>query len=88
MRAREIYGRYLGRFLDLASGAAANAGWESHLKDILRDFESEAAALEPRSARLLRNELGEQLEFLAQSATSKHARAALLAALKRIELGG
>lgn len=88
MRGRELYGRYHRLIGELAVAAASGSDWATVLPALLKQFESEAATLESGSARLLREELCEQLEQEAFTYTHPQARNVLLAAVKRLEAHG
>ena len=85
MRAREYYGRYRQRIEALANDAKAGEDWLEKLHDLLRQYEIDAAGLQPRSAALLRSEICAQLEHNALLAAGAR-REVFFAAVKRLEL--
>jgi hypothetical protein len=85
MRAREFYGRYRQRIGALANDAKAGGDWLEKLHGLLRQFEFEAAGLQPRSAALLRSDLCAQLEHNALLAAGAQ-REVFFAAVKCLEL--
>jgi hypothetical protein len=88
VRGRELYRRYHRLIDDLAQSAEAGADWRAELSAQIERFEADADALDSASARVLREELCEQLEHEALHSTRDLAREILIAALKQLELGG
>jgi len=85
MQARELYARYRVHIKALADGPKPLDAWLPELHELLREFEADAATLEPLSARLLRDELCEQFEHEALHAAADHRRDVLFAAVKGLE---
>lgn len=86
MQSRELYQRYHRLILELAQEGQSCSGSLESLRELLRQFESEAVDIAPNSVRLLREQLSEQLEHAALCSARPDRRYVLLAAVKRLEL--
>ena len=85
MRARELFSHYRQRVEAMAAEQAPLPAWPADLREILQQFEREAASLGLASARLLCEELCDQLEHEALHTTSKHRRDVLMRTVKGLE---
>ena len=85
MRARELFSRYRKRVEAMAAQQAPLPAWPADLGELLRQFEGEAASLGLASARLLCEELCDQLEHEALHTTNKHRRDVLMRTVKGLE---
>jgi hypothetical protein len=85
MRARELFSRYRQRVEAMAAEQAPLPVWAANLGEILRQFEREASSLGLASARLLCEELCDQLEHEALHTTNKHRRDVLMRTVKGLE---
>jgi hypothetical protein len=85
VQSRELYERYYRLILGVARRAQPCSSSLERLRNLLRQFESEAAGIAPNSAALLREQLSEQLEHAALCSTHTHQRHVLFAAVKRLE---
>jgi hypothetical protein len=85
MRARELFSHYRQRIEAMADEMAPLPSWSADLAEILRQFEREASSLGRASARLLCEELCDQLEHEALHTTSKHRRDVLMRTVKGLE---
>ena len=86
MQSRELYQRYHRLILQLAQESQPCSGSLERLRELLRQFELEAAGIAPNSVRLLREQLSEQLEHAALCSAHPDRRYVLLAAVKHLEL--
>ena len=85
MRSRELYQRYHQLILKLAhEGRSCSASLEG-LRQLLAQFELEAAGIAPNSVQFLREQLSEQLEHAALCSAHSDQRYVLFAAVKRLE---
>jgi hypothetical protein len=85
MRARELFSNYRQRVEAVAAEQRSLPARSAALNEILRQFEHEASALGTASARLLCEELCDQLEHEALTTTSKYRRDVLMRAIKGLE---
>jgi hypothetical protein len=85
MRARELFSHYRQRVEAMAAEQAPLPVWQADLGDMLRQFEHEVSSLGVASARLLCEELCDQLEHEALHTTSKHRRDVLMRTVKGLE---
>jgi hypothetical protein len=85
MQARKLYKKYRQFIEELADHPKARELWLADLQTALQQFEREAALLEPWSARLLREELCDQLEHEALRSASPHRQDVLLGAVTGFE---
>jgi len=69
----------------MAAQQAPLPAWPADLGELLRQFEREAASLGLASARLLCEELCDQLEHEALQTTNKHRRDVLMRTVKGLE---
>jgi hypothetical protein len=86
VQSRELYQRYHRLILELAQEGQPCSGSLERLRELLRQFELEAADIAPNSVRLLRAQLSEQLEHAALCSAHPDQRHVLFAAVKRLEL--
>ena len=86
MQSRELYQRYHRLILELAQEGQSCSGSLERLRELLRQFELEAADIVPNSVGLLREQLSEQLEHAALCSAHRDRRYVLLAAVKHLEL--
>ena len=85
MQSRELYQRYHRLILKLAREGQSRSGSLERLRDLLAQFELEAAGIAPNSVRFLREQLSEQLEHEALCSAHSDQRYVLFAAVKRLE---
>jgi len=85
MRARELFSHYRQRVEAMAAEREPLPVWPADLGEILRQFEHEVSSLGVASARLLCEELCDQLEHEALHTTSKHRRDVLMRTVKGLE---
>lgn len=85
MRARELFSNYRQRVEALAAKQTSAPVWMADLGEMLRQFEHEASALGAASARLLCEELCDQLEHEALHTTNKYRRDVLIRTIKGLE---
>jgi hypothetical protein len=78
----ELYRKYRQFIEGLADERRSTEMSLTTLHALLRQFESEAGALEPAAAAFVRDEIADQLEHEALRAISRHRRVVLLAAVK------
>jgi len=88
VQSRELYQRYHRLILKLAQEGQFRSRSLKRSRELLRQFELEAADIAPNSVRLLREQLSEQLEHAALCSAHPDRRYVLLAAVKRLELAG
>ena len=84
MQSRELYQRYHRLILKLAREGQSRSGSLERLRDLLAQFELEAAGA-PNSVRFIREQLSEQLEHEALWSAHSDQRYVLFAAVKRLE---
>lgn len=82
MHSLDLYAKYRRRIEELADERRSTEHSLTALRDVLREFERESAALTPGAAQFARDEIANQLEHEALHATSTLRRAILLAAVK------
>ena len=82
MQEHELYKKYRQLIEELANRPHSRNRWLTDLQTLLQRFASEANMLEPGSAHLLCEEIADQLEQEALSATTTHCRNVLLGAVK------
>lgn len=85
MRARELFSNYRQRVEAVAAEQRSLPARSAALSDLLRQFEDEASALGAASARLLCEELCDQLEHAALTTTSTYRRDVLMRTIKGLE---
>ena len=83
MLARDLYRKYRRLIEDLADERRPTELSLSALKDVLDQFECEAAGFEVKN--FVCDEIADQLEHVAVRATTTHRRTVLLAAVKGID---
>ena len=88
MAGRELYVRYHRLIHELVRSAGPGSDWQAALGAEIERFEADAGALDPESARTLREELCVQLEHEALHSARPLASEILFAAVKQLELGG
>jgi hypothetical protein len=85
---RELYGRYHRLFDEFVRSVEPGADWQAALRVHIERFEADADALDPGSARMLREDLCAQLEHEALHSARPLTSEILFAAVKQLELGG
>jgi hypothetical protein len=85
VQSRELYQRYHRLILKLAREGQSCSGSLERLRELLAQFELEAAGIAPNSVRFLREQLSEQLEHAALCSAHSNQRYVLFAAVKRLE---
>ena len=85
MRARELFSHYRRRVEAMAAEQAPLTIGPADLREVLQQFEREASSLGLASARLLCEELCDQLEHEALHTTNKHRRDVLMRTVKGLE---
>ena len=85
MRSRELYQRYHQLILKLAQEEQSCSASLEGLRELLAQFELEAAGIAPNSVQFLREQLSAQLEHAALCSAHSQQRHVLLAAVKRLE---
>jgi hypothetical protein len=85
VQSRELYERYYRLILGLARRAQPCSSSLEKVRNLLHQFESEAAEIAPNNLALLREHLSEQLEHAALCSPHMHQRRVLFAAVKRLE---
>jgi hypothetical protein len=85
VQSRELYQRYHRLILKLAQERHSCTGSLDRLRELLAQFELEAAGIAPNSLRFLREQLSEQLEHEALCSAHSDQRQVLFAAVKRLE---
>jgi hypothetical protein len=85
VQSRELYQRYHRLILKLAREGQSRSGSLVRLRELLAQFELEAAGIAPDSVRFLREQLSEQLEHEALCSAHSDRRYVLFAAVKRLE---
>jgi acetyl/propionyl-CoA carboxylase alpha subunit len=85
VQSRELYQRYHRLILKLAREGQSRSGSLVRLRELLAQFELEAAGIAPDSVRFLREQLSEQLEHEALVSAHSDRRYVLFAAVKRLE---
>ena len=86
MPTQGLYGHFRKRIEDLADSSQPQGVCLAKLRDVLRQFDAEVAALDSANANLLREELCQQLELEVLRATRGQRCDVLVAALKHFEL--
>jgi phage-related baseplate assembly protein len=81
----ELYGRYHGQILALASRASANGRWKGELSEILRRLDNDRRTLTPRCSRQLAEELATQIEQEILQFADPKKTAVLAIALKHLD---
>jgi hypothetical protein len=85
VQSRELYQRYHRLILELAQKGQSCSGSLEGLRELLDQFESDAAGMAPNSVRLLGEQLSEQLEHAALCSAHPDQRYVLFAAVKGLE---
>jgi hypothetical protein len=58
----ELYGRYHGKILRLATESTSDGAWKAKLREILAEFDDDCREHSAADRRLLRHELAGQIE--------------------------
>jgi hypothetical protein len=58
----ELYGRYHGSILQLATQSMEGVAWQAKLREILAEFDDDCRGLSASGSRSLRHELASQIE--------------------------
>ena len=81
----QLYGRYHGRILQLATQSAEDGAWKAKLREILAEFDDDLRKLSASGGRLLRHELSSQIEEEVLRFSDPAKRAVLVLALKHFD---
>jgi hypothetical protein len=81
----ELYGRYHGRLLQLATQSTEDGAWKAKLREILAEFDDDCRELSASDSRLLRHELAGQIEHEVLRFSDPAKRAVLAIALKHFD---
>lgn len=81
----ELYGRYHGRILVLATRSTEDGAWKARLREILAEFDDDCRKLSASDNRLLRHELASQIEHEVLRFSDPTKRAVLAIALKHFD---
>ena len=81
----ELYGRYHGRILQLATQSTEDGAWKAKLREILAEFDDDCRKLSASDSRLLRHELAGQIEHELLRFADLTKRAVLAIALKHFD---
>jgi len=81
----ELYGRYHGTLLKLATQSTENGAWKAKLREILAEFDDSCRELSASDKRLLRDELAGQIEQELLRFSDPTKRAVLILALKHFD---
>ena len=81
----ELYGRYHGRILQLATLSTEDGAWKAKLREILAEFDDGCRELSASDRRLLRDELATQIEQELLRFSDPTKRAVLILALKHFD---
>lgn len=81
----ELYGRYHGRLLQLATQSTEDGAWKAKLREILAEFDDDCRELTASDSRLLRHELAAQIEHEVLRFSDPAKRAVLAIALKHFD---
>jgi hypothetical protein len=83
----QLYGRYHGRILVLATRSTEDGAWKAKLREILAEFDDDCLELSASDNRLLRDELAGQIEHDVLRFSNPPKRAVLAIALKHFDDG-
>ena len=83
----QLYGRYYGRILVLATRSTEDGVWKAKLREILAEFDDDCLELSVSDNRLLRDELASQIEHDVLRFSDLSKRAVLAIALKHLDDG-
>ena len=83
----QLYGRYHGRILVLATRSTEDGAWKAKLREILAEFDDDCCELSASDNRLLRYELASQIEHEVLRFSDPPKRAVLAIALKHFDDG-
>lgn len=83
----ELYGRYHGRILVLATRSTEDGAWKARLREILAEFEDDCRKLSASDNLLLRHELASQIEHEVLRFSDPTKRTVLAIALKHFDNG-
>ena len=81
----ELYGRYHGRILVLATRSTEDGAWKAKLREILAEFDDDCRELSASDSRLLRYDLASQFEHEVLRFSDPTKRAVLALALKHFD---
>ena len=81
----ELYGRYHGTLLKLATQSTEDGAWKAKLREILAEFDDSCRELSASDRRLLRDELATQIEQELLRFSDPTKRAVLILALKHFD---
>src|SRR5216683_6685840 len=81
----ELYGRYHGKILRLATESTSDGAWKAKLREILAEFDDDRRDLSVSDDWLLREELASQIEQEALQFSDPTKRAVLIIALKHLD---
>jgi hypothetical protein len=81
----ELYGRYHGRLLQLATQSTEDGAWKAKLREILAEFDDDCRELSASDSRLLRHELASQIEHEVLRFSDPAKRTVLAIALKHFD---
>jgi hypothetical protein len=83
----DLYGRYHGRILVLATRATEDGAWKAKLREILAEFHDDCRELSASDSRLLCDDLAIQIEHEVLRFSDPTKRAVLAIALKHFDDG-
>jgi hypothetical protein len=81
----ELYSRYHGSILRLATQATSDGAWKAKLREILAGFDNDCRELSVSGRRLLRRELADQIDHEVLRFSDPTKRAVLGIALKHFD---
>jgi hypothetical protein len=82
----QLYGRYHGRILVLATRSTEDGVWKAKLREILAEFDDDCRELSASDTRLLRYELASQIERDVLRFSDPPKKAVLAIALKHLTM--
>lgn len=83
----ELYGRYHGKILVLATRSTEGGAWKAKLREILAEFDDDCRELSASDVQFLRHELASQIEHEVLRFSDPTKRAVLGIALKHFDDG-
>jgi hypothetical protein len=81
----ELYGRYHGRILQLATQSTEDGAWKAKLREILAEFDDDCRELSASDSQSLCYELASQIEHEVLRFSDPTKRAVLAIALKHFD---
>ena len=81
----ELYGRYHGRILQLATQSTEDGAWKAKLREILAEFDDDCRELSASDSQSRRYELASQIEHEVLRFSDPTKRAVLAIALKHFD---